>query len=186
EASRFARRTLLAGETASGRCTMPGRQRLVRVVLVDREQPPLAAAPNKNHRTAGAFVVPAGALELREAVGKGAPQVGAGRELGGIENVVEHVAQHEPACEARGGEGVVFAALGGHAENLSTLTGRRPFSSPRRAKLYELRIARQLNQLPHFGESHHMQSILKLAGLVVPAFSKAEWRWSWCCWWPPC
>src|SRR6185436_8177112 len=119
--------------TASGRCTMPGRQRLVRVVLVDREQPPLAAAPNKNHRTAGAFVVPAGALELREAVGKGAPQVGAGRELGGIEHVVDHVAQHEPACEARGGEGVVLAALGGHAENLSTLTGRRPFSSPRRA-----------------------------------------------------
>src|SRR6478752_277500 len=114
EAIGFARRTLLAGEAATRRCTVTGRQRLVRIVLVDREQPPFAATPNKDHAAAGSFAVPACALQLLEAVGKGAPQVGAGRQLGGVEHVVEHVAQHEPACEARGSQGVVLAALGSH------------------------------------------------------------------------
>src|SRR4051812_19265901 len=173
KAGRFARRTLLAGEAAARRRTMTGRQRFMRIVLVDREQAPLASAPNKHHAAAGAFAVPARALELRESIGEGAPQVGARRQLGCVEHVVEHVAQHEPACQARGGEGVVLAALGGHVATLSAPAGRRPFSSPQRTWLYKPPIAKQLKEFGSWATVRSMkrvQAILIFITVVLSAF----------------
>jgi hypothetical protein len=115
----------------------------MRIVLVHGEQAPLAAPPNKHHAAAGAFAVPAVAFERRQAAREGGAQVGARRQLGGVQHVVEQVAEHEPAGEAGRGQGVVFAAFGGHAETVSAPPECRPTSSPRCIKLYAASVRRQ-------------------------------------------
>src|SRR4051812_13327938 len=80
---------LFTNEAAAGRRPVPRGQGFVRIVLVHREQAALAVPPNKHHGAAGAFALPAVTLERREPGGESAAQIGAGRQLGGVEHVVE-------------------------------------------------------------------------------------------------
>src|SRR5688572_17082101 len=100
----FSCATLLTSQAAPRWGSVARRQWLVRVVFVHCEQTPLGAAPNKDHGSAGAFALPAVALECGDAGGEGRSQVGAGRQFGGVQHVVEHVAKHEPAGEPGRGQ----------------------------------------------------------------------------------
>src|SRR6185369_17239137 len=71
--------TLLTRGAPTGEYSMPWGKRLVRIVLVQAQQPTLPATSNKNHRAARAFALPALALERGEAVGEALAQVAAGR-----------------------------------------------------------------------------------------------------------
>src|SRR5688572_14480864 len=105
---------LFARETASRGGAMAGGNRLMRVVFVYRQQPPHGATPNKHHATAGALAVPSLAFQRREAGGESHAKVGSGRQLGGIDYVMEHIAEDQPASEAGRGQGIVLASFGGH------------------------------------------------------------------------
>ena len=76
ETSHFAPDALVTCRTPAGEYSMPRGKRLVRIVLVNRKQAALAATPNKDHGAAGAFALPAVALERSEAVGECLAQVG--------------------------------------------------------------------------------------------------------------
>jgi len=136
ETSHFEPKALLTCRTPAGEYSMPRWKRLVWIVLVNRQQAAFAAAPNKDHGAARAFALPACALERREAVGECLAQIGARRQFGCVEHVVEHVAEHEPAGEAGRGQGVVLASFGCHVRTVTSVVRGRPFSSPRRSGLY--------------------------------------------------
>ena len=72
-------RALLTRGAPAGEYSMPRGKRLMRIVLVQAQQPALAAAPNKDHGAARAFALPAVAFERREAVSEGFSQIAAGR-----------------------------------------------------------------------------------------------------------
>src|SRR5678815_5865131 len=147
ETSHFEPKALLTCRTPAGEYSMPRWKRFVRIVLVYRKQAALAAAPNKNHGAAGAFALPACALERREAVGECLAQIGARHQLGGVEHVVEHVAEHEPAGEAGRGQGVVLASFGCHVRTVTSGVRGRPFSTPQRSGLYGVEMAREEGEL---------------------------------------
>jgi len=119
----FGSATLLTGQAAARWGSMARWQRFVRVVLVHCEQTPLRTTPNKDHGAAGAFAQPAIALERGDSGGEGAAQVGAGWQFSGVEHVVKHVAEHEPARVPGRGQGIVFAAFGGHARDVIDVRG---------------------------------------------------------------
>src|ERR671922_2058761 len=129
---------LLAGRAAAREYGVARGQGFLRVVLVHAEQPTLGAAPHEYHAAAGAFALPAFPLQGRESPGKGLAQIGAGRQLGGIEHMVEHVSQDQPPRLSRGGQWIVLAALGGHGSNGIHGRSRRPTSVPGSRGLYGL------------------------------------------------
>ena len=70
---------LLTRGAPAGEYSMPRGKWFVRVVLMQAQQPALAAAPDEYHRAARAFVLPAFALERGEAIGETLAQIAAGR-----------------------------------------------------------------------------------------------------------
>lgn len=82
----------IAGEAAPDVGTMARRQRLVRIVFVDREQATLAVTLHEDHPAARAFAAPAVAFERGQAVSECAAKIGAGWQFRGVEHVVEEVA----------------------------------------------------------------------------------------------
>jgi hypothetical protein len=79
EITRFTGVALLTGGAPAGEYAVPLRQWFVWIVLVDSQQAPFTAAPDKYHRAARAFALPAVALERCQAIGKGLAKIAARR-----------------------------------------------------------------------------------------------------------